>query len=310
MKIFFILLVFTLAASGWAHDKTDWRLDQKAYQSFKVAPEFEWQNALEDFLAPTLGPIDAAYLKLKLTELAGPQTKERRSADGKAAARAYLAAEYTKLGFAVGELPYNGGVNFIAEKKGTDGSKILILSSHLDSMGNQGADDDGIGTIGALAVAQALSKTSFKSTLRILAFDQEELGLVGSHAYVNLLTNPAAFIGDINMEMMAVNKRKDGAFHIIDCDRADSKPLTNAIMGAITALGLPIHRTAACTNRSDHASFWAKNIGAVVLSENFFGGDADPCYHAKCDIVDARLDFEYAANITRAVASATAVLLQ
>jgi hypothetical protein len=47
-----------------------------------------------------------------------------------------------------------------------------------------------------------------------------------------------------------------------------------------------------------------------VISENFFGGDADPCYHAKCDVMDERLDYNYMSNILSAVLDASETLLR
>lgn len=108
---------------------------------------------------------------------------------------------------------------------------------------------------------------------------------------------------------MGVNSRKDGSFHVIDCQKENSLFLSQGIRSSINKLGLPINIVKACTDRSDHASFWRNKLPAVVISENFFGGDADPCYHAKCDIVDERLDYSYMGNILEAVLDATEQIL-
>jgi Zn-dependent M28 family amino/carboxypeptidase len=66
--------------------------------------------------------------------------------------------EYEKLGFKVIYQPFGKGANFIAEKFGmTRPDKVLILSSHIDSVGNKGANDNGTGTIGLLTVSKVLS---------------------------------------------------------------------------------------------------------------------------------------------------------
>ena len=75
-------------------------------------------------------------------------------------------------------------------------------------------------------------------------------------------------------------------YHAMDCDRPDSKPLTRVIDELNVNLALGMKKVSACTNRSDHASFWNKNIPALILSENFFGGDSNPCYHQKCDTME------------------------
>ena len=81
--------------------------------------------------------------------------------------------------------------------------------------------------------------------------------------------------------------------------------LSDEIKSSIASLGLPLSVVKTCTDRSDHASFWRHKLPAVVISENFFGGDGDPCYHAKCDVMDDRLNYDYMRNILDAVLDAT-----
>jgi Zn-dependent M28 family amino/carboxypeptidase len=202
------------------------------------------------------------------------------------------------------------GENFVAEKSGADTTRVLIVSAHLDSVGNAGANDDATGVIASLAVAKALSKQPLAYNLRILGFDEEEIGLVGSSRYVASLNPAQKLLSVIHMEMMGTNSRKDGAFHVIDCDRADSMPTTKRILEAVATLNLPLKRTSACTTRSDHGAFWKAGLPAIVISENFFGGDGDPCYHRACDIADARIQYDYIANITKAVTLAVSEMLK
>lgn len=316
------IFAFTLAARfATAHDATDWRQDRKAFASYRT---FSSPFSVNEAAArPTFRiDIDPNELRTKLSELSGAsevsiggETKrisERGSRAGRALARRYLKQEYERLGFRVSEHNYGTGINFVAERDGRDPSKVLIVSAHLDSVGNAGADDDGSGTISALALAKALSAHSLKHTLRIVGFDQEENGLVGSAAYVSHLKSTgklAEVIADINLEMTGYNARKDGAVHVIDCDRPDSTPFTTSVLEAIARERLPLNRTSACTDRSDHASFWDKDKAAIVISQNFFGGDSNPCYHESCDKVDI-IDFGYMENITRAVTSAVGAMLE
>jgi len=241
---------------------------------------------------------------------------ERGSKNGISNALKYLSSEYQNLGYKTeikefGSM-FNKGNNFIATKKGSDSSKVIIVSSHIDSVGNAGANDNGTGTIGTLAISKALASYDFKYDLRILGFDKEEKGLVGSKQYVKSLsqTEKNKIIGVINFEMMGTNSRKDGHFHIIDCNRPESVFITNVMEGIVNWHKLGLTKVPGCTNRSDHASFWKANVPAIVISENFFGGDSDKCYHRKCDQFDARLDFSYMEKITTAVASTAYKLLE
>ena len=231
---------------------------------------------------------------------------ERRLDENKAHARAWLRQQYEALGFTVAEVPYQGrsfgtNANFVAEKAGSDTSRVLIVSSHLDSVGNAGADDNGSGTISALAMARALKDASLKYNLRIVAFDEEELGLVGSEAYAQSLADSGEInrvVGVINMEMTGYNARGDGSFHVMDCNENSSEQLSRVFKNvAARDPELKLKPVAACTSRSDHASFWRAGKPAVVLSENFFGGDANPCYHKNCDKVSG-VNFDYMARLT------------
>jgi len=304
---YLILAATLLASSAFAHETHDWREDYMAYLSVQYElPMSYQQTSLTKFNRQR---VDMNFFKEKLITLSS--TTDRRATENLDIARQFLKAEYEKLGFTVRFEVFGGGSNFVAEKIGSSQpEKVLILSSHIDSVRCKGANDNGTGTIGLLAVAQELSKKNFSYTVRILGFDKEETGLVGSDAYVAAIQNKPNIIGNINFEMMGVNSRKDGSFHVIDCQKDTSVVISNEIKSSIANLGLPLTVVKACTDRSDHASFWRHKIPAVVISENFFGGDADPCYHAKCDVVDERLDYKYMGNILEAVLDATEHLLK
>jgi transposase InsO family protein len=63
--------------------------------------------------------------------------------------QAYLSVQYDKLGFTSRFENFGGGSNFVAEKLGkTSPDKVLILSSHIDTVRCKGANDNGTGTIG------------------------------------------------------------------------------------------------------------------------------------------------------------------
>lgn len=307
-----LILFFTLlTVNSFAHDHHDWRHDYLGYLNLRYEPAPLYSKRLTE--VPEKPAIDMEYFKENLAILAGFKTlpggsdriNERGSTSGLDKARAFLKKHYEDLGFQVSFQKFGRGINIIAEKKGTTNpNKVLILSSHIDSVGNSGANDDGTGTIGALTIAKELSLRSFDKTIRIIGFDREESWLQGSKAYVDTLSSDEEIIGDIQIEMMGVNKRKDGKFHVIDCDKENSLFLSQAIRESIQELALNLSIVKTCTSRSDHGSFWKKKLPAIVLSENFFGGDADPCYHEKCDIFDERLDFSYMEKIMQAVSKA------
>jgi hypothetical protein len=322
-NLLYSLIVLSFSTSAFSHGNDlshTWLGDKAAYKSAKMLNLNTYSKSKTQTVNPVI--IDIDFIKEKLAQYSGAKIvniggkdvliKERKSTKGRNLGREFLKQEYESLGFKVNFQEYGSfrkGSNFIAEKLGDDESRVLIVSSHIDSVQNAGANDDGTGTISALAIAKALTKYRSKYTLRIVGFDQEEVGLVGSKAYVKNLKKDEV-IGDIQLEMMGTNSRKDGVFHVIDCDKSHSTFLTESIAQAIVDNNIDLKVNKACTTRSDHAKFWDANMPAVVLSENFFGGDSDKCYHKKCDVLDERIDFNYVAKITTAVAHSVKNLIE
>ncbi|KYF77190.1 Zn-dependent exopeptidase M28 [Sorangium cellulosum] len=269
--------------------------------------------------------IDAAFLEARLKELSGATPvnlggrsvviRERGSENGRALTRTWLRQQYQALGFNVQEHTYRSGwsqgVNVTADRAGADPSRLLILSAHYDSVSNAGADDDASGIVSSLAIARALKDTPLNIGLRLVAFDQEEDGLLGSNAYARMLDRSgelARVVGVLDLEMTAYDSNNDGRYHIIHCDENTSADLGASVEAAATRARLDLVRVEACTNRSDHAAFWRYGAPAVAVSQDFFGGDGNPCYHARCDTVD-RLNWDYMRRLTQAVGLAAASLL-
>lgn len=273
---------------------------------------------------------DQAFIEQKMREFTGAMpvliadTQQtlgsRNNRQGKDLALEFLRQEYEALGFVVSLDNYGTGVNFIAEKKGKSAeSRVLVLGAHYDSVATVGADDDASGIIGSLAIAQALVNMEFDYTLRVLAFDEEELGLIGSTSYGNSIqanNETGQIIGAIILEMLGFDGNNDSAFHIVDCrfigdedlPEGNSGKLSQVVLNAINLSASALQRNDACTDRSDHTSFWNQNIPAVVLSQDFFGGDSNPCYHDACDTIEM-IDYTFMASITSAAAMTVASLL-
>ncbi|WP_437578972.1 M28 family metallopeptidase [Sorangium sp. So ce887] len=269
--------------------------------------------------------IDAKFLEARLKELSGaaPVTlggrsvvlRERGSESGRSMARTWLRQQYEALGFTVQEHPYRSGwsqgINVTADKPGADPSRVLILSAHYDSVNNAGADDDGSGVVSSLAIAHALKDARLSIGLRVVAFDQEENGLLGSKAYARMLDQNGQLeqvVGVLDLEMTGYDSNDDGHYHVIHCNENTSSELAAQVEAAATRGGLGLTRTDACTNRSDHAAFWRYGAPAVAVSQDFFGDDGNPCYHKRCDTVD-QLNWDYMRRLTQAVGLAAADLL-
>lgn len=273
-----------------------------------------------------VGVVDPEFLREKLSQLTGVMPvqldgmtvtiPERNSAANRARARQFLTAEYEALGYTVTEHAYATGVNLVATRAGAD-SKYFIVSAHYDSVKDTvpGADDDGSGTIAGLAIAKALQGCQLDHGLRIVAFDEEEDGLVGSKAYVGSLSSSGDLgnlIGDLQLEMLGYHTKQGGGFLLVDCrssegDRPESKFLNDAVLAAIGRANLPLQPHDSCTGSSDHSPFWTASKPAIVISQEFFfsGADSTPCYHKDCDKID-QINFDYYTKLTTLAATVTA----
>ncbi|MBS3778726.1 MAG: Zn-dependent exopeptidase M28 [Candidatus Thermoplasmatota archaeon] len=79
--------------------------------------------------------------------------------------------------------------NVIGVHPGSDPNSNLeiVFTAHYDSVQvSPGADDDGSGVTAILAAASVLSKYEFNHTIRFVCFSGEEVGLLGSKAYVEM----------------------------------------------------------------------------------------------------------------------------
>jgi len=288
-----------------------WTQDRNAYRSYDASGPARSFHRVPRSLRPLR--LNEEYLLDTLKSLTGvkdPVLGNRGSKAGRLAAREFMRKEFESFGFKVTEQAYRTGVNLIAEKAGRSG-KFLVVSAHYDSVGNAGADDDGTGVIAMLNTARMLRTENLKHGLRFVAFDEEELGLVGSKAYVKDLVSKGEkgiILGDLQMEMLGYNARKDGKFHVISCDRKDSEFLVGAMVQAVRNLGDQVKITSACTDRSDHDSFWTAGLPAIVISENFFGGDSNPCYHRSCDKIEG-MHFDYFSKLAEVAANAIRLIV-
>lgn len=267
-----------------------------------VATRIEKQS-LPSSLVSTSVAIDESWLRQHLKEFSGElpfiaedgspkRIPHRGSKANKDLAREWLSLQFSKLGYSTSLHHYATGINFIAEKKAHDDAPWILVTAHLDSVNNSGADDNGSGIVTGLGALASMPPV--KVNLRFVGFDEEENGLVGSRAYAQSLSiaEKESILGVVNLEMTGWDKDQDGKIHVIHCDDAGSKKIAEPLERHPSDFALEIED--ACTNRSDHASFWNIGVPAIVISQNFFGpeGDANPCYHRSCDM-SARLNFGY-----------------
>src|SRR5215468_1038656 len=78
--------------------------------------------------------------------------------------------------------------NVIAESKGGDKNHVVVVDAHLDAIYGAGMLDNASGSATILDIAEQMKNVTPRNKLRFIWFGGEELGLLGSAAYINSLS--------------------------------------------------------------------------------------------------------------------------
>ena len=210
--------------------------------------------------------------------------------------------------------------------------EVLVFSAHIDAVADSpGADDDGSGTAALLEAARVLSGRSMQRTVRLIFFNLEEVGLVGSRAYTQRLKEAL----DAGRERVVGMASLDGIGFYTDTPDSQKSPLpplpgfTPPTVGDFLAIGGVLrHRmfSQALARamreseprlklvvvdmlplappdllRSDHAPFLALGAPAVIATDtaNF----RSPHYHKSTDTIET-IDVDRFTLAARGVAGA------
>jgi hypothetical protein len=169
-------------------------------------------------------------------------------------------------------------------------NKQYIICAHYDDRPTgpiaPGADDNASGSAAVIEAARIFSQYNSKYTIIYALWDEEEDYLLGSAYYAQ----QAAFAGDsimgvINMDMTAYDSDLDNVGEIHTNSFASSQNLKNKMVEVNTtySIGITPSIINPGTGASDHASFWNHNYGAILLIEEYYGGDFNAYYHTTSD---------------------------
>ena len=84
--------------------------------------------------------------------------------------------------------PNTDDYNVIADSKGGDPNHVVVVDAHLDAIYGAGMLDNASGSATILDIAQMMRNVNPRNKLRFIWFGGEELGLLGSTAYINSLS--------------------------------------------------------------------------------------------------------------------------
>ena len=189
-----------------------------------------------------------------------------------------------------------------------DGPTVVMVGAHLDSvLEGPGINDNGSGVASVLEIARGVAEAGVPdgTAVRIGLWGGEELGLVGSRAYVEDLTDEE-LVAYLNLDMTGSPNGANLVYNEIAVAEGSAE-ITQAFVDWFTDRG---HRVepADLGGGSDHGSFNEAGVptGGLFAGATATGGasapsasgegrpPADACYHLACDDID-NVDVERAA---------------
>ncbi|WP_291964567.1 M28 family peptidase [Maribacter sp.] len=211
--------------------------------------------------------------------------------------------------------------NVVAMIKGSEKpNEYLIISSHLDHIGitgdgeiNNGADDDGSGTVALLEIAEAFKKASNagvgpKRSIVFLHVTGEEKGLLGSQYYTDVdpIVPLEQTVANLNIDMIGrIDPKREGDrnyIYLIGSDKLSIELHNLSEEVNKKFMNIELDYTYNDENdpnrfyyRSDHYNFAKNNIPIIFY---FNGTHAD--YHKPSDTPD-KINYDLLQNRTRLV---------
>ncbi len=211
--------------------------------------------------------------------------------------------------------------NVAAILKGTEKpNEYLVISSHLDHIGitgdgeiNNGADDDGSGTVALLEIAEAFKKAADagngpKRSIVFLHVTGEEKGLLGSQYYTDVdpIVPLANTVANLNIDMIGrIDPEREGDrnyIYLIGSDKLSLELHNLSEEVNKKFMNIELDYTYNDENdpnrfyyRSDHYNFAKNNIPIIFY---FNGTHAD--YHKPSDTPD-KINYDLLENRSRLV---------
>ena len=223
------------------------------------------------------------------------------------------------------------GANVMAMIEGSDPElrdEVVIIGAHHDHNGEtesevfNGADDDGSGTVGVMAIAEAYARAAEggdrpRRSVVFAIWDAEERGLLGAWYYTLRPIFPLqSTVANLNMDMIGrheeVPPEGGGRFRGLETQSAESNSNATNILGysrtpelasiveAANSYGLTLRMRydngeSNLLRRSDHWPFLQNDVPAV-----WFHNGLHPDYHTARDTPE-RVEYEKMTRIVRLV---------
>ncbi|HMJ11064.1 MAG TPA: M20/M25/M40 family metallo-hydrolase [Polyangiaceae bacterium] len=248
-------------------------------------------------------------------------------------------------GYSVERQEYGSGVNVLGTKAAPNAKpERVVVSAHYDHIpACDGADDNASGVAALLEIARVLGQSRFERTLVVACWDEEERGLLGSRAYAERArARSERVVAAYSLDAIGfasskpssqrvppgfgalfpeLNARLEQRKHVGDFIAVVANGASGHVLGSLTrharSVGLELFGLELASlhtlllrdaYRSDHASFWAQDYAAVLLTDtaNF----RNPGYHCGQgpDSVSS-IDFDFVRKVAQTTALSALELL-
>ncbi|BAY40318.1 peptidases M20 and M28 [Nostoc sp. NIES-2111] len=238
----------------------------------------------------------------------------------------YIRQEFSQWGsveihtFGVGNKSFNNLIlNLPSQAVGKKQLPPILIGAHYDAVpGTSGADDNATGVVALLELARMFAATPAKYPLRLVAFDMEEYGLLGSTDYARLLRQQEQQLRlMMSLEMLGYRDSTPGSqrypsplekfypntgdfIALIGNLRTipDLIGMSRSIRQAgVSSQWLPVPNRGLIvpqTRLSDHAPFWDVGYPAMMVTDTAFM--RNPHYHKPTDAI-ATLDLDFLTGV-------------
>ena len=120
------------------------------------------------------------------------------------------------------------GYNIIVTKLGTvHPDEFIIIDGHYDTIVGPGVNDNGSGTSAILEIARILKDIPTEYSIKFIHFTAEELGLIGSHYYVQDIVVPQNLNIKLVLNIDEIGGVAGETNDTITCERDQSSPESN-----------------------------------------------------------------------------------
>lgn len=219
----------------------------------------------------------------------------------------FIHSELLRLEYRVDSMVFShSGKNISGIKSGTTHPRqYVLIGAHYDSQPHgliaPGADDNASGVAALLEIARIFQNESFPYTVVFGFWDEEEIGLKGSIAYVQSIgSDNDTLLGYVNLDMIGWDGNGDGLVEVNVRNVANSVKLADLVVqnNADYSIGLQTQVINPGPNSSDFASFWTRGYTAVGINEVYYGEDNNPYWHTTADSL-GHFNLDYFLKCTR-----------